>query len=829
MALLSFAAIDGKQAKWTMIDSFYGLKSHYDYLTNSKRRLERPESQPQARWKQDTIANKHLAKTDGCWVILLGLKENSELSETQMQAFTAEDVGKVAWVSDPKNTSHQRPIYNEIEVLENDPDGGRLRLAELPIGKIITIRPNTYQLQMQLNALKVLQNRPTVDHRGLIELLKRNANWPKFSLETEPEWLVLTDQERPGAEEQRTFVRKALSTPDFAFLDGPPGSGKTTVICELVLQMIRAGKRVLMCASTHVAVDNVLDRLMHETNVNRNLIVPVRIGKDHNLSDSAKEWTLERRARTELSRLKKYLSNVAVPSAGQTAFLETLQSVEGKEIVERLLLDGANLVCGSSIGILQHPDIKKSNRSTPMFDMLIVDEASKTTFQEFLVPAMLAKRWVLVGDPRQLSPYVDDASFAANLDSIITDGVMRNACVDVFRAKKGRCGATAVVTDEQSAAIYKEQALARKAFLRDIHDPKAALADIVIGAATDLNASPQNVRIDLETLRLGQAEIPTLQRRHLANGASEAPNWAGELAWRQVTRYSLRRAGNDNAERRLKDDCDALLPHNSPADIQEQIDLVRRIALPSILEALETGFERASRQRTGNALSDGFPKDVFADRHVLLKYQHRMHPDIASFPAQAFYEGEALHSPPSLADRTDWSFRTNEPRAIWRDVRGGFDSRRNHNLKEVTEVINELKQFIDWARSHPAPDGGVWEVAILAFYRGQEKAFRDAIQKLNTGPHRSRRIQLGPHCVVDVCTVDRFQGQEADLVFISFARNYATSFLQSPNRLNVALTRARHRRVIVGDRNGLAKARGALGDLAKLEKWDRQLKEYNND
>lgn len=41
------------------------------------------------------------------------------------------------------------------------------------------------------------------------------------------------------------------------------------------------------------------------------------------------------------------------------------------------------------------------------FDYLIIDECSKTTFQEFLVPAMYAKKWILVGDIRQLSLFVE--------------------------------------------------------------------------------------------------------------------------------------------------------------------------------------------------------------------------------------------------------------------------------------------------------------------------------------------------------------------------------------------------------------------------------------
>ncbi|MEG0717017.1 MAG: AAA domain-containing protein, partial [Comamonas sp.] len=92
----------------------------------------------------------------------------------------------------------------------------------------------------------------------------------------------------------------------------------------------------------------------------------------------------------------------------------------------------------------------------------------------------------------------------------------------------------------------------------------------------------------------------------------------------------------------------------------------------------------------------------------------------------------------------------------------------------------------------------------------------------NAMKHFTRGPRQRAHLSIDLCTVDRFQGHEADLVIITFARAQPTSFLESPNRLNVALTRARYQRVIVGDRIAMQRARGSvLGVLAANEPWDR--------
>ena len=55
----------------------------------------------------------------------------------------------------------------------------------------------------------------------------------------------------------------------------------------------------------------------------------------------------------------------------------------------------------------------------PAFDVMIIDECSKTPFQEFLVPARYAAKHILVGDIRQLSPFTDREQIVANLENLI--------------------------------------------------------------------------------------------------------------------------------------------------------------------------------------------------------------------------------------------------------------------------------------------------------------------------------------------------------------------------------------------------------------------------
>lgn len=63
-------------------------------------------------------------------------------------------------------------------------------------------------------------------------------------------------------ESQIKAVSLALAAKDVALIHGPPGTGKTTTVIETIAQEVRRGNRVLACAASNVAVDNLVERLV---------------------------------------------------------------------------------------------------------------------------------------------------------------------------------------------------------------------------------------------------------------------------------------------------------------------------------------------------------------------------------------------------------------------------------------------------------------------------------------------------------------------------------------------------------------------------------------
>lgn len=173
------------------------------------------------------------------------------------------------------------------------------------------------------------------------------------------------------------------------------------------------------------------------------------------------------------------------------------------------------------------------------------------------------------------------------------------------------------------------------------------------------------------------------------------------------------------------------------------------------------------------------------DLAVPLREQYRMHEDIAAFPNREFYDG--------LLETTDrdgpWTIG-GLPALHGVDVRG--TERRDvagnsyANPAEADAVVAEVERLRETGL--PAAD-----VGVIAAYTGQVRLLRQRLGDRGYGD-------------VTVDTIDSFQGGEREAVVVSFVRSNdenASGFLElpeeGPRRLNVALTRARKRLVLVGD------------------------------
>lgn len=193
-------------------------------------------------------------------------------------------------------------------------------------------------------------------------------------------------------------------------------------------------------------------------------------------------------------------------------------------------------------------------------------------------------------------------------------------------------------------------------------------------------------------------------------------------------------------------------------------------------EALKRGLEISFLERT--MASDSF----------MLTTQYRMHPHIMELSSRAFYNGR-LRAAASVA-----AHACEVPALLFIDTAGcGFEETRTPG-SESTSNPDEARFVIERLRDILESHAGM-TVGVIAPYRAQAECL---MHELLPFWKDFERLQ----CTVDCATVDSFQGQERDMIFISLTRSNeqaSLGFLREYRRMNVAMTRAKHHLVVVGD------------------------------
>lgn len=211
-------------------------------------------------------------------------------------------------------------------------------------------------------------------------------------------------------------------------------------------------------------------------------------------------------------------------------------------------------------------------------------------------------------------------------------------------------------------------------------------------------------------------------------------------------------------------------------------------------EAMNGGLDKTLMQY----IVENKPKAV-----SLLTVQYRMCDTIMQFPNQEFYEGK-LESAPEVKYRgiLDWDTAVewvDSPASI--GASGGESSAglSRVNISEAELTIATLQRYFEKIGKERLLEEHV-DVGIISPYKGQVALLRRMLSRDKYWkPFRG---------LITVNTVDGFQGQERDVIVISLVRSNDEGnigFLHDLRRMNVAITRARMKLLIIGDRSTLCR------------------------
>lgn len=210
------------------------------------------------------------------------------------------------------------------------------------------------------------------------------------------------------------------------------------------------------------------------------------------------------------------------------------------------------------------------------------------------------------------------------------------------------------------------------------------------------------------------------------------------------------------------------------------------------MEAARGGLSKTLMQR----IVENKPEVV-----TLLDTQYRMNEQIMHFSSRWFYEGK-LKAAPEVAHRTlaPW-----DASLVWVDTSDcQFVERTNAsqsrlNRAEAMLLTNILKDYV----RQIFIDSSLFEkttIGIISPYKAQISVLKQLVNKSHTlAPIRHN---------ISINTVDGFQGQERDIILISMVRDNeqgSIGFLKDLRRMNVAITRAKRKLIVVGNCNTLSK------------------------
>lgn len=736
------------------------------------------------------------------------------------------------------------------------------------------------------------------------------------------------DPGRPALNErQREAVAGAVSTPHAFCIQGPPGTGKTTVICEIVEQLIARGERILLVAPTHVAVDEVLRRIGSRPGVR-----PLRLSWDSTrVAEDVQKYTPAR-------IIEPFLAHLREPRGSRTGQWKVQYDDLANALLRmnRLRETGLALSDNADAAVVaaqrlkvavterdrHQPDLKAALERLaelrPQAESLVASqdmglrEAEAQEVRTRQSSAWYEKAGALIGlgtlaahgrqvrtrreqlqEAQRLLANVQEQyrSSTDRLDALnnaVSEARSGNdtAVASLSNARIARdralaaCGESSVLREQYAGTtdltkdmdrilnelrsgmerLGKYQHLEQRFFelvaevdsQDEDHDrlrkDLLAVTNLFCCTTTGVAGSPELQDLAFDTLILDEASRVTDSEFLIA--ATRARRWLLVGDEHQLPPYveqgdehflhalsALYASGRNGTP--LETSVDALA-HLWEED--EELHQFRRDGVTQVAHSIQASqwnlvyadpysegiallrkdtddptkeMLRSMREHLVHSLFERIASTCRPEMRVQLVEQRRMIEPIAEIVREPVYEGH--YQSPSEADLakcgvTPLVTPTFPMPVTFLDtsllgVKARDKLLRNSFINETeARWIAEACETMD--RELAEAGEGPVTVSILSFYKAQARLVRDRLGLNRPGGRaRYRRLHFA---VIDA--IDRIQGQESDVVFLSFCRTGGREvgprfgqWLQDIRRLNVACTRAHRAIIFVGQRDLLGR------------------------
>ena len=644
-------------------------------------------------------------------------------------------------------------------------------------------RLNEIALYRQKNAINAIKYNEGVNpHLGKLLLNPSEASVSKEPIFIDAYFSKALDDSKKAA------VVNALKAPDIYVIQGPPGTGKTTLISELVAQIVNANSKakIMITSQSHVAVNHAL---MQISNLQPQLAM-IRIGRKENMTLGAEGFLYEEQVKKFADRTKhnsdifmsSYVNNLNVPS-DILEILTLFEETKNKKLKIESLKAELSVLKEEQAQIKQVGKLinEGSNKFNKLRTRLLetinniddgsqLKEAIETLFNEYIE---IGDEFIDLAISNHES-IVSSKTIEANIDSVESNiEKMEIDCletclliIDVMKLTMNETDDLCeyIETIQKNIKHHQEsvEKIAkiehiRKEWLKRVESvdelEEACIKEATVLAATCLgiasNPTVHNLEFDYVIIdEAGRATPPE----------SLVPAVRGK---------KIIMVGDQKQ-----------LPPMVDFDLTDK--LLHEINM--------------DREKLTFTLFEKLYLDLPENLKCLLKEQYRMHPAIGQLVSNAFYDSQLISktSPNDKKHQLNWWPKV----IIWHStsqIQNRFEklcgkSRQNvYEAKYINSLLLEIeKQYHD--------KGIQKKIAVISGYLAQKQHLKSLIDP----DDENRWVSLD----IEVDTVDAFQGRETDIVIYSVVRSneqQELGFIRDHRRLNVALSRAKELLIIVGD------------------------------
>ncbi|RKF62126.1 DNA polymerase alpha-associated DNA helicase A [Erysiphe neolycopersici] len=264
------------------------------------------------------------------------------------------------------------------------------------------------------NVMERLGRMPEEEYSSLVRLLFGMDSLPSVChFDEDLDWI-----DHKLNESQKEAVKFALGSQNVALIHGPPGTGKTHTLIELILQMIKRQKRILVCGPSNISVDNIVERLVsHKIPIVRlghpaRLLPTVLNNSLDVLIQSSEAAAIVKDIRKEMDSKQASIRKTKSGKERKQIYADLKELRKEYKYREKNVV--TNLLGKCKVVLATLHGAGGFNMRDEIFDAVIIDEASQALEAQSWVPLLRAQKVILAGDHLQLPPTVKSLNSKIN-------------------------------------------------------------------------------------------------------------------------------------------------------------------------------------------------------------------------------------------------------------------------------------------------------------------------------------------------------------------------------------------------------------------------------